>query len=176
MASIGQCTSEVEFSASSQAVHTAETATAAEESLKIAEIWVGMPFAPVNGMPDRARIEALENRTRQFALEIAKLVRRIRVTPELRTASDQLNAAAGSVSANHRAVGRSRSTREFAAKLQIVNEEADEAAHWLSLLKETNRDASLREPIEVAWREAVELRNIFAKARSTTRSRYFSQQ
>jgi len=125
-------------------------------------------------MADRARIDALEERTRRFAIDIVYLVRRLRALPELRPACDQLNRAAGSVAANHRAVGRARSNKEFIAKLGIVHEDADESAHWLLQLKETNRDATLRAPIDRALQEATELRNIFGKARSTTRARYFS--
>jgi len=125
-------------------------------------------------MADRSRVDALEARTARFAIDIVHIVRHARVQPELRPACDQLNASAGSVAANHRAAGRARSTREFAAKLQIVHEEADESAHWLAQLTATNRDTALRLPIEAALREATELRNIFGKARSTTRTRYFS--
>ena len=124
-------------------------------------------------MRDRTQIDALEERTRRFAISIVHVVRHARAQPELRSACSQLNDSAGSVAANHRAVGRARSTREFAAKLQIVHEEADEAAHWLSQLKETNRDPALRAPIQKALQEAIELRNIFGKARATTRERYF---
>ena len=79
------------------------------------------------------------------------------------------------MAANHRAVGRSRSTKEFAAKLQIVCEESDESVHWLSVIKETNRDAALNAAIGKALQEATELRNIFSKARATTRERYFPE-
>ena len=79
------------------------------------------------------------------------------------------------MAANHRATGRARSTREFAAKLQVVHEEADECAHWLMQLRATNLDAVLVGPIERALREATELRNIFGKARATTRQRYFAE-
>jgi four helix bundle protein len=126
-------------------------------------------------MTDRARIDALEERTRRFAIDIVDIVRKVRVQPELRPACDQLNRAAGSVAANHRSAGRARSTREFAAKLQIVHEEADESAHWLAQLRVTNRDAALRSPIDRALQEATELRNIFGRARATTRQRYFPE-
>jgi four helix bundle protein len=84
-------------------------------------------------MADRARIDALEQRTKQFALTILHVVRQVCRQPELRSACDQLNDAAGSVAANHRAVGRSRSTKEFAVKLQIVCEEV-QSHHTQSLL------------------------------------------
>ena|SRR5688572_5622012 len=134
-----------------------------------------MALAPSRRMVDRARIDELEARTRRFGISILHIVRHARTQPELRSACDQLNDAAGSVAANHRAVGRSRSTKEFAAKLQIVCEESDESAHWLSILNETNRDAALRTSIEKALEEAKQLRNIFAKSRATTRERYFSE-
>ena len=136
--------------------------------------WSGACFDP-RSMADRSRIDALEARTAQFAIDIVLLVRHARTQPELRPACEQLNASAGSVAANHRAAGRSRSTKEFAAKLQIVHEEADESAHWLSQLKATSRDAAINVRIEKALREAIELRNIFGRARSTTRARYFAE-
>ena len=126
-------------------------------------------------MADRSDIDALEARTARFAIEIVHLVRQARAQPGLRPACDQVNASASSVAANHRAVGRARSTPEFAAKLQIVHEEADETAHWLAQLKATNRDPALTLAIDTALREAIELRNIFGKARSTTRGRYFAK-
>jgi len=66
---------------------------------------------------------------------------------------------------------RARSTKEFASKLQIVNEEIDESAHWLDVLAELapelcpDRLADVRPLLA----ESRELRSIFAKARSTTR-------
>lgn len=125
-------------------------------------------------MSDRDSVDQLEERTRRFAIDIVHLVRQVRIQPELRPACDQLNRAAGSVAANHRATGRARSTKEFAAKLQVVHEEADESAHWLTQLRATNLDAALTDPIDRALKEATELRNIFGKARATTRQRYFA--
>jgi hypothetical protein len=62
---------------------------------------------------------------------------------------------------------RARSTREFAAKLQIVNEDVDEVVLWLEFV------ATLRSAIALGscLQEARELRAIFAKARLTTRRR-----
>jgi four helix bundle protein len=41
-----------------------------------------------------------------------------------------------SIGANYRAACRSRSRAEFAAKLGIVAEEADETVYWLELLRD----------------------------------------
>ncbi len=56
---------------------------------------------------------------------------------------------------------------EFASKLQIVNEEIDEAAEWLGMLVELSQVAP--EKLPELRNEALELRAIYAKARATTR-------
>ena len=127
-------------------------------------------------MINREWVEALEERTKRFAIDVVSLVRDARRQPELRSACDQLNDAAGSVAANHRAMGRAGSDRAFAAKLQTVSEESDESAHWLEQLKLTNRDAALQPSIARVLQEAIELRNSFANAKETTRDRYFPEQ
>jgi four helix bundle protein len=99
----------------------------------------------------------------------------------LRHVAWQLADAAGSVASNHRAMRRSRSEREFAAKLQIVNEEVDESALWLEIAlavlerigqgpaaSSANSSVS-RDDVSTILREARELRSIFAKARATLR-------
>jgi four helix bundle protein len=45
--------------------------------------------------------------------------------------------AGASVGANYRSACRGRSRSEFAAKLGIVEEEADESAFWLEVIAET---------------------------------------
>jgi hypothetical protein len=64
---------------------------------------------------------------------------------------------------------RSRSTREFAAKLQIVNEEIDESVLWLEIVDEIA--PGFRSTLTPLLAEGLELRAIFARARSTTRQR-----
>jgi four helix bundle protein len=78
------------------------------------------------------------------------------------------------MSANHRAVRRSRSTKEFAAKLGVVHEEADETVHWLTIIHATNRDESLTPELGRLLKEGTELRSLFAASRRTTRERYGS--
>lgn len=71
-----------------------------------------------------------------------------------------------SIGANYRAACRSRSRVEFAAKLGIVAEEADETVYWLELL----RDANLVSEANVAdlLREANELTAIFTAGRRSS--------
>lgn len=115
----------------------------------------------------REGIDSLEGRTRQFAIDVFQLTKRLHEQAALWDMCRQLGRAASSVAVNHRAMRRARSLKEFAAKLQIVSEEIDEAASWLSLLMEVAE----RRPdgFDKAMKEALELRAIFAKARATTR-------
>lgn len=62
---------------------------------------------------------------------------------------------------------RSRSTKEFAAKLQIVAEESDECVLWLELLRDAG--ASQLAEIQRLLSEALELRAVFNKSKSTLR-------
>ena len=113
------------------------------------------------------RLDALEARTRRFAVDVVRTCQKIPVTSVLGVMARQLVKAATSVAVNHRAVRRSRSLREFAAKLQIVNEEIDEAVHWLEVIQETD-DAATAD-VSKLIQEGRELRAIFATARKTTR-------
>ncbi|OGX83596.1 hypothetical protein BEN49_01930 [Hymenobacter coccineus] len=80
--------------------------------------------------------EEFRQRTKAFALRVMKLVDRLPPTPSCRAAGAQLVRSGTSVAANYRAACRARSTREFAAKLHIALEEADESVLWLELLSE----------------------------------------
>ena len=64
---------------------------------------------------------------------------------------------------------RARSNREFAAKLQIVCEEIDESVMWLEVADATCKP--LKQQITPLLAEALELRAIFSKSRSTYRKR-----
>jgi four helix bundle protein len=70
------------------------------------------------------------------------------------------------VGANYRAACRGRSRAEFAAKLGIVAEEADESVYWLELV----RDGGLltEAKIDDLLREANELTAIFTAGRRTS--------
>jgi four helix bundle protein len=66
---------------------------------------------------------------------------------------------------------RARSTKDFVAKLFVVTEECDEAAHWLSLLQATAPKGPFESELARISKEAIELRSIFAAARRTMRGR-----
>jgi four helix bundle protein len=78
----------------------------------------------------------LKNRTKRFALDIIKLVEKLPAKMVAQTIGRQLVRAGTSVGANHRSACRGRSRAEFAAKLGIVEEEADESAFWMEIIIE----------------------------------------
>jgi four helix bundle protein len=83
-----------------------------------------------------------------------------------RAIGNQLVRCGTSVGANYRAACRSRSRAEFAAKLGIVAEEADETVYWLELL----RDGKLLSETELSelLKEANELTAIFTAGRRSS--------
>ena len=79
----------------------------------------------------------LKERTKQFALNIIRLVASLPRTREADIIGRQLLKAGTSVGANYRESNRSRSKAEFRAKIGIVEQEADESLYWLELLKDS---------------------------------------
>lgn len=78
----------------------------------------------------------LKLRTKAFALRIIKLTNALPNTSVGKTLGNQLLRSGTSVGANYRAACRGRSKAEFAAKLGIVIEEADECCYWMELIIE----------------------------------------
>jgi four helix bundle protein len=116
----------------------------------------------------RDYMDQLEERTKQFAIAVIRFCIVLQRHDGLRRLADQLVDSAGSVAANHRAMRRARSPREFAAKTHIVLEEVDESVLWLEI-------AAAIEPAHsdtrVLLSEARELRAIFARSYATARRR-----
>ena len=78
----------------------------------------------------------LQDRTKHFALRVLNLVDALPRSAAGRAISSQLVRAATSVGANYRSACRARSRAEFAAKLGIAVEEADESLYWLELIRD----------------------------------------
>jgi four helix bundle protein len=109
----------------------------------------------------------LQARTKSFALRVIKLVDALPRSTASQVIGRQLLRATASVGANYRAACRAQSHAEFAAKLSIVVEEADESLYWLELLQESR----LIKPEQLAelLREANELLAISVAARKTAK-------
>jgi len=109
----------------------------------------------------------LSERTKQFALRILRVVASLPRTREGDTLGRQLLNAGTSVGANYREARRARSRAEFAAKIGVCPQEADESQYWLELLVESGM---IRKPLlSPLLAETNELIAIFASSLKTSR-------
>lgn len=111
----------------------------------------------------------LRRRTKQFAIRIVRLFRALPTKPEARVIGHQLLRSGTSVAANYRAACRARSRADFASKIGVVVEEADESVFWLEMLADTNILPSAR--LSDLTREANELLAIFAASQLTSKNK-----
>jgi four helix bundle protein len=110
--------------------------------------------------------EELKVQTKAFALRVIKLVDAMPRSLAAQVIGKQLLRSATSVGANYRAACRAQSHAEFAAKLSIVVEEADETVYWLELL----RESGLPERLAKILKEANELVAIAVTSRKTAKA------
>ena len=109
------------------------------------------------------RQQALRDRSKTFALRAIRLLEGLpRGAPPSALRSQFLRSATA-VAANYRATGRARSKKEFASRLSVVVEEADETVFWLELMNELGSSDEIRSLL----REAHELLAIFAASHRT---------
>lgn len=78
----------------------------------------------------------LRERTFMFALAVSKHLRPLFSDPFARTIASQLLRSAWSVAANYRVTKHARSNADFASKMSVVAEEAEESAMWLEGLRD----------------------------------------
>ena len=87
------------------------------------------------------KAEELKARTKRFLLDIICFVNELPLTAAAREIGRQLLRAGMGVAGNYRAACRSRSHREFTARIGVVLEEADESELWLDVLNESRLPA-----------------------------------
>jgi four helix bundle protein len=92
---------------------------------------------------------------------------RLPETKSGRTVGNQIVRSATSVAANYRSACRARSAAEFASKMGVVEEEADETALWVELLIESRMLPQAA--LQPLWKEADELTRIAVASIRTTR-------
>ena len=113
--------------------------------------------------------DELKARTRAFAIEIVQMVLQLGQDDLARLMRPQLLRSGTGVATNYRAACRGRSTREFASRLAVALEEADESELWLDILEVLGRQPA--KIIKLLRQEAIELRAIFSSAHATTMRR-----
>jgi len=109
----------------------------------------------------------LKNRTKAFALAVIELCEDLPPKYAAEVIAKQLIRSSTSVAANYRAVCRGRTEADFANKLGVVEEEADESLFWLEML----RDGKLMsaEKLQPLLTEADELTAIFTASHKTAK-------
>jgi four helix bundle protein len=109
----------------------------------------------------------IHERTLRFAVRIAKLVDALPRQVSGRVIADQIMRSAASVGAHCREARRARTKAEFASKLNVALQEADETSYWLDLIAEIR----LLEPLRLValQREASELQAMLSAAISTSK-------
>jgi len=112
--------------------------------------------------------EELKDRTKSFAKRILRVVEALPDTITGRAIANQLVRSGASVAANYRAACRGRSKAEFASKIGIVVEEADESALWLELIIEDN--IFPKGDLSSLLAEAYEVMSIMITSRKTAMS------
>ena len=76
----------------------------------------------------------VQKRMMRLTLEVIKLTKKFPISQESKVISNQIIRSSSSTAANYRAACRAKSTRDFIAKLGIVEEESDETVFWLELI------------------------------------------
>ena len=105
----------------------------------------------------------------RFAVRAMRLAEALPKTVGGRVVAQQLCRSGTSVAANYRSALRSKSRADFANKISIVLEEADETLFWIELVSETGLLPGSR--LRALAAEAEELVRIFAATRRTARNR-----
>lgn len=109
----------------------------------------------------------MKARTEAYALRVIKAVESLPNKPACWDMGRQLLRSATSVAANYRAACRARSTAEFISKLGDVEEEADEALLWMSLL--IKADYMKAAKLEALQNEGTEILQIIVSSIKSTR-------
>ena len=100
--------------------------------------------------------ENLQNRTKQFALQVIKFCESLHKDDTSRILCRQLLRSGTSVGANYRAACRAKSKPTFISKMGDVLEEADESGYWIELLVDAGKaDPQSAAPVLSESRELV---------------------
>ncbi len=118
------------------------------------------------GLP-KSKTFDLEQRTFEFASNVRKLVRSLKMDLPNIEDSKQLVCASGSVGANYIEANEALSKRDFLFRVKISRKEVKESRYWLMLIN-TKNDTQLDEMRMELVRESGELLKIFSAIISKT--------
>lgn len=110
-------------------------------------------------------VRALQDRTKNFAVDIIRFCQGLPESREARIISNQLIRCGTSIGSNYRAACRGRSGKEFYTKMCVVVEEADETFYWLEIIEKTG--IKRNDKLEYLINEANEILSIVVTSRKT---------
>jgi four helix bundle protein len=113
--------------------------------------------------------DELKRRTKDFALQIIRLVESLPRSRSADVIGQQVLRSATSIGANYRSACKARSRADFISKITVVEEEADESQYWLELLADSG--ILRREQLDSLMGEAKELTAIFTASGKTAKRR-----
>lgn len=103
----------------------------------------------------------LEDRTREFAINVRKFLKKLPRTISNIEDGKQVTRSSGSVGANYIEANESLSKKDFKHKIKISRKEAKESVFWLKIIVANNDDCFRKEGDFLAG-EAEELKKILS--------------
>ena len=114
--------------------------------------------------------DELKSRTKKYGIEMIRFLYSLPKENITSAIVNQLVRSATSIGANYRAAMRSRSDKEFIAKMGIIVEEADETLYWLEIMNEVSQFNKAKNEIDILMKEANELTAIFVSTLKTLKA------
>lgn len=111
-------------------------------------------------MSSEKKIFDLEDRTTQFAVDVVKFLRTLKIDPVNTRIISQIVGSSGSIGANYREANDALGKKDFIVRAKTSRKEAKEAIHWLLILEAAHPERS--KEIKLFITEAIELRNILS--------------
>lgn len=113
--------------------------------------------------------DGMKIRTKKFSLMVINLAEKLPNFGSSEIIASQIIKSGTSVGADYRAVCRSKSDEEFASKMEIVLEKADETLFWIEIIAE-KKWISISE-LETIWKEGNELTAILVNSLKAVNNR-----
>ena len=107
------------------------------------------------------KIYDLEERTYQFAKNVALFCKKLPKDTVNLKYIDQLSRSSGSVGANYIEANESLSKKDFLMRIKIARKESKESAYWLRLIIDVNSEEFKNEGLTLK-QEAEELKRILS--------------
>lgn len=109
----------------------------------------------------KTNVYDLEERTFQFAKEVALFVKNMPRTISLIEYAKQIIRSSASIGSNYIEANEALSKKDFMMRIKICRKEAKETSYWLGLIRDTNDTCDLN-IINKLLQECIELRKIFS--------------